>query len=82
MAYEEIDKLEIPITKLRWSLRGTQIFFTLLAFQQLLDGIINFSQMVYFQYFSFLPYFYQASLLLQLLVFLTIYIYYKENILM
>jgi hypothetical protein len=25
MAYEEIDKLEIPITKLRWGLRGTQI---------------------------------------------------------
>ncbi|RIA98652.1 hypothetical protein C1645_812533 [Glomus cerebriforme] len=31
MAYEETDKLEIPITKLQWGLRGAQIFFALLA---------------------------------------------------
>src|SRR5437588_856977 len=31
MAYEETDKLEIPITKLQWGLRGVQIFFAFLA---------------------------------------------------
>src|ERR1044071_1856704 len=31
MAYDEADKLEIPITKLQWGLRGLQVFFAFLA---------------------------------------------------
>ncbi|CAG8566933.1 16154_t:CDS:2 [Rhizophagus irregularis] len=31
MAYDETDKIEIPITKLQWGFRGAQILFALLA---------------------------------------------------
>lgn len=31
MAYDETDKLEIPITKVQWGLRGAQVFFAFLS---------------------------------------------------
>ncbi|CAG8533476.1 16454_t:CDS:2 [Acaulospora morrowiae] len=31
MAYEDTDKLEIPITKVQWGLRGAQVFFAFLS---------------------------------------------------